>query len=116
MDLKTLIVNKKILIDSGQGSGRKVESWQDYAANICKEFNIVNKKVGVVDKNGNYRTYTKNITSIIFRHAKFNKSWLEGKVVNMRELRVNYPQKWKELEKADKLANYFIATFRKNNK
>lgn len=76
---------------------RTVLPWQDLAANICKEFQI-----------------SKEYRSRIFKMAKEKRAFLEGKVGNMRELKSFNPQKWKQLETAGKLGNYFLTTFRKS--
>ena len=76
---------------------RIVLPWQDLAASICKEFQI-----------------SKEYRSRIFKMAKEKRAFLEGKVGNMRELKSFNPRKWKQLETAGKLGNYFLTTFRKS--
>lgn len=93
MELKKLLESRKYTSDSKQ---KTVASFQDYALDICKCYNI----------KGPYK-------NAIFRLAKTRKSWLEGKVGLMRELEQNNPTTYKELKEKDKLANYLFSLFRK---
>lgn len=84
---------------------RVVQPWQDYAAQVVKDFGIVNKKVGVVDNNGKFRICTTNYVSMIFRYAKNNMSYLVGKVELCKEKFGS--------EGLNGKGNYLISLFRK---
>jgi hypothetical protein len=100
---KNYLEDLKIKAKSNEGQ-RTIEPWQEYAVEVVKMFGIKNKKVSVVDKKGNLRIYTKNYTSIIFRHAKNNMSYLQGKVEMCKEkFGLNLEDK----------GNYLISLFRK---
>lgn len=67
---------------------RVVLPWQDYAATVCKDFNIT----------GNYK-------KMVFMYSKKNLEYVKGKVENTKE-------KFGEANLGDK-GNYLIALFRK---
>lgn len=67
----------------------KIEGWQEFAIEVCKDFNII----------GQYK-------QIIFKHAKRNMSYLQGKVANVKEKFGT--------EKLEDKGNYLISLFRKN--
>lgn len=83
-------------LDRFQKAERKVEGWQDYAATICKEFNI----------EGCWK-------SQVFRMAKRQRAFLEGKVGLMHEIKEREPNKYNSLKQNNKLGNYFFSLFRK---
>lgn len=63
-------------------------SWQEYAIRVCDDFNIT----------GRYR-------AMIFKYAKSNMSFLQGKVENTKEKFGT--------EKLENKGNYLISLFRK---
>ena len=86
----------KFILPKQSKNQRKVQSWQDYAATICQEFKI----------EGQWK-------KIIFRMAKSNKAYLEGKVASLKELEKIDPSKWRSLKETNKLGNYLFAMLRK---
>lgn len=76
--------------------------WQDFALKVCKDFNIRNISVKVIGKNGEEKIKQFKYRDMIFRHAKKNLSYLQGRVENVRE---------KFGDVSDK-GRYLIATFR----
>ena len=83
--MKEKLANRKQKI---QSTSANIQSWQEYAIQICKDFSL----------QGNYR-------AMIFKMVKKNKCYVEGKVALCKE-------KWGN-NLAEK-GNYFIALFRKN--
>lgn len=102
MQIKELLKNKKF---KQINKLSKVEKWQEYALEVCKEFNITRVSVFETDKTGKERLVTKNYPAIIFRHACNNLSYLQGKVELVRE-RFNGDVQGK--------GHYLISLFRKN--
>lgn len=74
--------NYKIKQTEGES---KIKKWQEYAYEICKEFCINKETFIITDKNGKERWTTTNYPAIIFRHARNNLSYLQGKVELARE-------------------------------
>ena len=70
-----------------KGDGSKIQGWQDYAIQVCKDFSL----------QGNYR-------AMIFKMAKKNMCYLQGKVENTKE---------KFGSKLEDKGNYLISLFRK---
>jgi len=66
----------------------KISGWQEFAIEVCNDFNI----------SGRYR-------QIIFKHAKRNMNYLQGKVSNAKE-KFGY-------ENIGNKGNYLISLFRK---
>ena len=81
--IKGLLKNKKF-----QKGESKIQSWQEYAIQVCKDFSL----------QGNYR-------AMIFRYAKQNMCYLQGRVENVKE-------KFGE-GKLKELGHYLIASFRR---
>lgn len=98
MELKTLLKNRKKYKESK--NIRDIKEWQDYAANICKEFNIE----GV---------YKKQIFAMCKPGSRCKRSFLEGKVAMLREIKSFNSFKYKQLHERNKLGNYLFAMFRK---
>ncbi len=74
-------------IKKSKKNERNITNWQEYAVQICKDFNLT----------GEYK-------AMIFRYAKKNLSYLQGRVMNTRE---------KFREKLGNKGNYLISLFRK---
>lgn len=87
MDIKSLLEKKTF---NEELKKDKLLNWQDYAINVCKDFNISEE----------YR-------QLIFRYAKRNLSYLQGKVENCKEKFGN---------KLDNKGHYLISLFRKHFK
>jgi hypothetical protein len=68
-------------------SESKIQSWQEYAIGVCKDFSLT----------GNYR-------AMIFKYAKKNLCYLQGRVENVKEKFGT--------GKLNELGNYLISTFR----
>ena len=101
--MKTLLEQKKF--QSQEENQSKIESWQEYALKIIKDFKIEDRKIGVTDKDGKFTIKTISYKGMIFRYAKKNKSYLQGKVELCKE-------KWGENGIQGK-GNYLISLFRK---
>lgn len=80
-NIKDLVKNKKF-----QKGESKLQSWQEYAIGVVKDFNLT----------GNYR-------AMIFKYAKMNLCYLQGRVENVKE---------KFGTKLEDKGNYLISLFR----
>jgi hypothetical protein len=99
------LMNNKVLQSKKTKPSRKVEQWQDYAAEVIKNFNIENRRIGIIDKNGKFQIQITNYKAMIFRYAKNNMPYLIGKVESCYE-------KFGKEEVKNK-SNYLISLFRK---
>lgn len=88
--------------------GRAVLMWQDYAAKIIKEFGIKKSMVRVYNKKKDvWEDKVMDWPGMIFRKAKTNLNYLEGKVALAREKCAM------ENGKIENYGHYLISLFRK---